>query len=232
MGGAFSTANDGLPLAEALAQKGFRGVAVDRRGRAGSGDTPPYAPEREAEDLAAVIEAVGGVAGVVGHSSGAVLALFAASIGVTTGHLFLSEPPFRFGEDEAWDLAERMQAAIDGGDPGIAVTAFQREAVGLPESVLDQIRASPMFASLVPLAQSTVYDVLLTRAVSTPTDAMTSVAVPVTILRGEPTFPMLVTAIERLAERIPSAEVVLVPESHDHAVDPAGTAREIAKRLG
>ena len=148
VGGAFSTANDGLPLAEALAQEGFRAVAVDRRGRAGSGDTPPYAPEREAEDLAAVIEALGGVAGVIGHSSGAVLALFAASIGVATGHLFLSEPPFRFGEDEAWDLAERMQAAIDRGEPGIAVTAFQREAIGLPESVLDQIRSSPMFASL------------------------------------------------------------------------------------
>ena len=82
------------------------------------------------------------------------------------------------------------------------------------------------------LAQSTVYDVLLTRAVSTPTAAMTSVAVPVTLLRGEPTFPILVTAIERLAERIPSAEVVVVPESHDHAVDPVGTAREIAGRLG
>ena len=123
-----------------------------------------------------------------------------------------------------------MQAAIDGGRPEAAVTAFQREAVGLPEPVLEQIRASPMFATLVPLAQSAVYDVLLTRAVSTPTAAMASVAAPVTILRGEPTFPILVTAIERLADRIPSAEVVIVPESHDHSVDPAGTAREIAAR--
>ena len=89
-----------------------------------------------------------------------------------------------------------------------------------------------MFASLVPLAQSTVYDAILTAAVSTPTDAMTSVSQPVTILRGEPTIPMLVRAADLLAEAIPDAELVVVPESHDHSVDPAGTAREIAKRLG
>jgi pimeloyl-ACP methyl ester carboxylesterase len=231
VGGAFSTAEAGLPLAKALAEHGFRGVVLDRRGRGGSGDTAPYAPEREAEDLTAVIDAVGGVAGVLGHSSGAVLALFAAAAGAPAQHLFLSEPPFRFGEDAAWDLAERMQARIDDGDPGAAVTMFQREAVGLPDPVLDQIRASPMFASLLPLAQPTVYDVLLTRAVSTPTAAMTSVGTPVTILRGEPTFPMLVAAAERLAELMPTAELVVVPESHDHALDPAGTAREIAARL-
>ena len=79
---------------------GLRGVTVDRRARGNSGDTAPYAPGREAEDLAAVINAIGGEAAVIGHSSGAVLALLAAAEGVPTTHLFLSEPPFRFGEGE------------------------------------------------------------------------------------------------------------------------------------
>jgi pimeloyl-ACP methyl ester carboxylesterase len=57
------------------------------------------------------------------------------------------------------------------------------------------------------------------------------VAVPVTILRGEPTLPMLVAATGRLAELMPHAELVVVPESHDHGVDPAGTAREVRRRL-
>jgi pimeloyl-ACP methyl ester carboxylesterase len=111
------------------------------------------------------------------------------------------------------------------------VVLFQREAVGLPDPVIDQIRSSPLFASLVPLAQSTVYDALLTSAVSTPTAAMVGVEVPVTILRGEPTVPMLVAATDRLAELMPHAELVVVPESHDHGVDPAGTVREIHSRL-
>lgn len=233
VGGAFSTSAAGAPLAAALAEEGFEAVTVDRRGRADSGDTPPYAPEREAEDLAAVIAAVGGRAAVLGHSSGAVLALLAAAEGAPVSHLFLSEPPFHFGVDPtAEDMPHRLQALVDAGTPEDAVSLFQREVVGLPDQVVQQIRSSPMFASLVPLAQSVVYDALLTAAVGTPTPAMTGVAVPTTILRGEPTFPMLVAATDRLAAAMPDAELVVVPESRDHGVDPAATARLIASRLG
>jgi pimeloyl-ACP methyl ester carboxylesterase len=232
VGGAFSTAEAGTPLADALAAAGLRGVTVDRRARGNSGDTAPYAPAREAEDLAAVITAIGGEAAVIGHSSGAVLALFAAAEGVPMTHLFLSEPPFHFGEGEpSADLPERLQALIDEGHAEEAVVLFQREAVGLPDPVIEQIRSSPLFAALVPLAQSTVYDALLTKAVSTPTTAMIGVDVPVTILRGEPTFPMLVAATDRLAELMPHARLVVVTESHDHGVDPAGTVRVIRSRL-
>ncbi len=42
------------------ARPGFTGVTYDRRGRGESGDTTPYAVEREIEDLAAVIAAVAG----------------------------------------------------------------------------------------------------------------------------------------------------------------------------
>ena len=52
----------------------------DRRGHGDSGDTPPYAVEREIEDLAAVIAAAGGSAAVFGGSSGAALALRAAAV--------------------------------------------------------------------------------------------------------------------------------------------------------
>jgi pimeloyl-ACP methyl ester carboxylesterase len=232
VGGAFSTWEAGLPLATALAGLGLSGVAYDRRARAGSGDTAPYAPFREAEDLTAVIDAVGGRAAVLGHSSGAVLALFAAGEGAPISHLFLSEPPFHFGVDPtAADLPERLQALVDDGRPEDAVVLFQREGVGLPDQVIAGIRSSPMFAGLVPLAQSTVYDAVLTTEVETPTEAMTGVAMPVVILRGEPTFPFLVGAVERLAAAMPQADLVIVPESHDHGVDPEATARLIRSRI-
>lgn len=232
VGGAFSTAAAGEPLAAALAAEGLQGVTVDRRARGSSGDTAPYAPFREAEDLTAVIEAVGGRAAVLGHSSGAVLALLAAGEGAPISDLFLSEPPFRFGiGGPGADLPDRLQALIDDGRPEEAVTLFQREAIGLPEPMIEQLRHSPMFAGLVPLAQSVVYDAILAEAVETPTPAMTGVGVPVTILRGEPTYPLLVAAAERLAAAMPSAELVVVPESHDHGVDPVATARLVRARL-
>ncbi len=229
--GAFGTAKDSAALADELADAGFRAVAYDRRARADSGDTRPFAPEREAEDLAAVLDAVGGGA-VIGHSSGAVLALFAASLGVPIEHLFLSEPPFRFGEDEAPDdLADRLQRLIDAGRPGDAVTTFQLEGVGLPPQLVEQIRAGSDFPALERMAQSVVYDATLVHDVSTPTAAMLAIAAPVSVLSGAETFPFLRTNAERLAGLIAGAVFIEVPESVGHRLDPAATTRVIAERL-
>ncbi|QIG40258.1 alpha/beta hydrolase [Microbacterium sp. 4R-513] len=230
--GALSQAVDAGPLASALADAGFRAVTWDRRARGSSGDKEGSTPEDEADDLAAVIGAVGGDAVVLGHSSGAVLALFAASLGVPIRALFLSEPPLRFGESEpAADLAERLQQLVDEGRGEDAVVTFQLEGVGLPKEMVDGFRASPQFAPLAAIAQSTVYDTKLTNQVSVPTAEMLSVSQPVTVLRGEQTFPILITGSDRLAESIPHAELVVVPESVMHRADPEATARVITERV-
>ena len=66
------------PLARALMQH-FTVFTYDRRGRGESGDTAPYAVEREVEDIEALVNEAGGSAFVWGMSSGAVLALEAAN---------------------------------------------------------------------------------------------------------------------------------------------------------
>ncbi|WP_460795972.1 alpha/beta fold hydrolase [Microbacterium sp. GXF0217] len=231
--GAMSTARDAGEIARAFADAGMRAVTYDRRARGDSGDAAHAEPEREVEDLAAVIAGSGSDAAVIGHSSGAVLALFAAGAGVPIAHLFLSEPPFRFGvDDPASDLADRLQALVDDGRPGDAVVLFQREGVGLPEAFIEQFRASPAFAQVAPLGRSTVYDTLVTQRVSTPTPKMLGVRMPVTIMRGSETMPILVTAASRLSAAMPDAEFVEVPESIGHRMDPEATARVVAARLG
>jgi len=49
-----------------------------RRGRGHSGDTPPWAVDREAEDVAALIEAVGGAAALYTDSPHEARVCFAA----------------------------------------------------------------------------------------------------------------------------------------------------------
>jgi len=66
------------PLAEQLKDR-FTVYTYDRRGRGESGDTKPYAIEREVEDLDAIIEAAGGKAAVYAISSGVLLAIAAAT---------------------------------------------------------------------------------------------------------------------------------------------------------
>src|SRR5215469_18778372 len=95
--GAFNTRSTGAPLA-ATRSDHFTVFNYDRRGRGDSGDTAPYAVEREIEDIAALIAAAGGSASLFGHSSGATLALKAAAAGLPVTRLVLYEPPFRTGE--------------------------------------------------------------------------------------------------------------------------------------
>lgn len=231
VGGAMSTAEAGRPLAMALAASGLRGVPFDRRGRASSGDTAPYAPDREVEDIAAVIRAVGGEAIVLGHSSGAILAMYAAAQGAPITRLFLSEPPFVYDEPHDPTAADRLQALVDAGQNAEALATFQREIVGLDDAIVETVRRSPIFSTLLPLAQSVVYDATLGRDFPEPTPGMLGVGIPVTIMRGEPTFPVLQRAADRLHEAKPGWDLVVEPESANHALHPAATTRHILERL-
>ncbi|MDQ0614705.1 pimeloyl-ACP methyl ester carboxylesterase [Microbacterium sp. W4I4] len=230
--GALSTAADAGPLSDALTDAGFRAVVWDRRARGASGDHPDSTPKDEADDLAAVIDAAGGADAVLGHSSGAVLALYAAMRGVPTGALFLSEPPIDFdGSGFGDEMPERLQAFVDAGRPEEAVASFQREAIGLPAEMVEAGRASGQLAALAPLAQSTVYDTRLTLRLKQVDPTLLDVSASVTVLRGAQTFPFLLAASDRLASVMDGAELVVVPESVMHRPDPAATARVIAERL-
>src|SRR5213593_1984740 len=96
VGGAFQHRAIDASVAQlaALLAPDFTVFRYDRRGRGDSGDTPPYAVEREVEDLQALIEEVGGSAYVYGISSGAALALEAAARGAAISKLVLYEAPF------------------------------------------------------------------------------------------------------------------------------------------
>jgi pimeloyl-ACP methyl ester carboxylesterase len=90
----YRTLGFGNQLADLLAEH-FTVYAYDRRGRGQSGNTMPYALEREAEDIEALIDAAGGSAFLYGISSGACLALEAATrLGAKVKKLALYEPPY------------------------------------------------------------------------------------------------------------------------------------------
>src|SRR5215510_5602535 len=90
--GAFNDRATGAPLAQFL-ERHFTVFNYDRRGRGESGDTGPYAIEREIEDLDTLIAQAGRSAFVFGYSSGATLALRAAAYGLAISQLALYEPP-------------------------------------------------------------------------------------------------------------------------------------------
>src|SRR5215217_6518842 len=126
------TAN--APLAALLAEY-FSVFNYDRRGRGLSGDTAPYAVEREIEDIDAVVSVAGGSAFLFGSSSGAALALEAAASGLAIKKLALWEPPYITDNSRPRppaDTAKTYTELVSAGRRGDAVEFFMTKVVGLP----------------------------------------------------------------------------------------------------
>ena len=158
--GASATRADEASLAEALAPY-FAVFAYDRRARGDSGDTRPYAVEREVEDIAALIDEAGGAVFLFGHSSGAVLALEAARLLPNkVAKLALYEPPFVIDDTHASQpqgFAAQLDDLVTLGRRGDAAERFMT-FVGTPAEMVVQMRQSPAWPHMEALAQSLVYD--------------------------------------------------------------------------
>ena len=117
----------------------------DRRGRGDSGDTPPYAIEREIEDIEAVIEAAGGSANLYGTSSGAALAMHAAAGGAPVTKLAMWEPPYNVNgrPDLPDDTASVYRELVESGRRGDAAEYFMAKVVGLPPEFVANARQAP-----------------------------------------------------------------------------------------
>lgn len=208
-------------------------LTYDRRARGRSGDTAPYAIEREIEDLAALVDLVGGSAAVFGFSSGGNLALAAAAAGVPVTHLALYEAPFALGGMPARpaDLPGRLTDLMAQHRPDDAVALFQTEGVGIPAPMVEQFRASPGWPSLVAIAQSTVYDATITSTLGVPTPAMADVPVPTVVITGAETWPGLPESAAALAALLPHARHVVVPGGANHGIPAEATAAVVRELL-
>ncbi len=233
--GALTDRSSTRPLVEELAE-GFATVAFDRRGRGESGDTPPYAAERELEDLAAVIGAFGERANLYGHSSGGVLALEAVLRGLPVRRLVLYEPPFILGDSRprpSADLADRLDALVELGDQDGAVTTMLREGPSLTKEAIEQLRASPAWARLVALAHTAAYDARITDGCELDPDRFVTFETPTLVLAGDASPDWMRAGTRALADALPNGRLaVLEGQGHGGAREaPALVARTVASFL-
>ena len=128
-------------------RKRFTVVSMDRRGRGNSADAPDYAMEREAEDVLAVLDAVGGEL-LVAHSYGALCSILAAERTGRLRKLVLYEPPIAVKPA----FLDRMEELVAQGEHETVLAAFLAGAGVLGEQV-ELIRASrawPVLLDAVP----------------------------------------------------------------------------------
>ncbi|MEO3872037.1 alpha/beta hydrolase [Nonomuraea sp. B12E4] len=216
----------------ALLAGGRTVVNYDRRGRGDSGDTPPYAVEREIEDLAAVIEEVGGPAAVFGNSSGAVLALRAAAAGLPISRLALWEPPFQLdagAPGRARAYADELAACLAGGRRGDAVALFMR-SVGLPGEAIDGMRQAPMWAAMEAIAPTLAYDAAVMGDSALPA-GLAGVTAPTLVLTGSRTGPWADAAARAVVDALPAARHTVL-DGQDHNVSWDALVPRLADFLG
>jgi pimeloyl-ACP methyl ester carboxylesterase len=213
----------------------------DRRGRNESADTPPYAVEREIEDIEALIREAGGSAFVFGMSSGAVLALEAAAARLAITKLALYEPPFIVDDSRApvpADYVKRMKEAIASGRPGDAVEVFMTDAVGMPAEAVASMRKEQMWPALEAVAHTIPYDGEIMEGLMSgkpfPPERgsrWASMTVPTLVMDGGASEQFMHSGADALAAVLPSAQRETL-EGQTHDVKPEVLAPVLKKFFG
>jgi pimeloyl-ACP methyl ester carboxylesterase len=208
-------------LARALAER-FDVIHHDRRGRGESTDRSAgtFDIDREVEDVAALVDHVGGTASLVGMSSGGVLALEAANRVAGIERVVVYEAPLV--TDPAHrvpaDFATRMRRHIADDEPGAAVRFFLR-TVGMPAPMVELMRMTPAFGRLKRTARTLPYDAeLIMAALGTErtlrTDRWSSVTAQVTVLAGAKSPEHMRRANADLADVLGAEHRLLAGQNH------------------
>lgn len=185
----------------------FTVYAMDRRGRGLSGDREPYALEREYEDVAAVVDSIGGPVDLLGHSYGAVIALEATLLASNVRRLVLYEPSVPTGSPLYPEgMRERLEAMLERGEREGALVTFFREVVGLSEAEVEMARGNPMWlaaAHTVPREFADA-DYVLDPA------RFKHMTTPVLLLAGSESPPVLNAATEAVDNALPNSRIVVM----------------------
>lgn len=210
----------------------FTVYAMDRRGRAPSGDAKEYSISHEADDIAAVVDSIGAPVVVLAHSYGALASLVALDQLKTVSHLILYEPPVVLKPRETEAVAN-MERALEAADRAEVVTAFLRDQIGVPPEQIAAMRSSPIFPVVLQIAPTLPRE---SREVNTPRLLAESLAkwkTPTTVLLGSKSVGLLRDAAFFVRDTIPGCRlVVLEDQGHGAMLDApdyfAGKILEIA----
>ena len=189
----------------------------DRRGRGESGNTQPWAPDREIDDLAALLTAAGGTAYLFGCSSGAVLAADAANRLPGFTKLALYEPPFIVDdthEPRAATFTADTEALIAAGDRSGALKKFMHH-VGMPRIMINIMAFTPPWKKLKVVAPTLPYDlhILGDTGRGVPLDAgrWKDVTAPAIVMDGGKSPQYMRNAAKALSEALPTARYRTLP---------------------
>jgi pimeloyl-ACP methyl ester carboxylesterase len=226
------SAGSGSELARLLAPR-LTVYGFDRRGRGDSGDTLPYAIDREIDDIEALIDRAGGSAFLYGHSSGGPLAMRAAiRLGRKVSKIAMYEPPYNNdpGAQQSWShYLSQLDKALAEGRRGDAVALFM-QFVGTPAEQIEGMRRAPFWPGMEAIAPTLAYDhaAILGEPWSVPAELAARVRVPTLVMAGDASLPFMPDTARVLSQAIPEGQLrTLAGQTHE--VNPGVLAPVLAE---
>ena len=203
----------------------FAVCAVDRRGRGSSTDSPDYAPEREFEDVAGVVDAVaartGSAVSVYGHSHGGFVALGAATITSNIDKLVLYEG-CSVPDPGVLALPTRLEAPMDAllaaGDRDAVVELLFRALEDMSDEDMAAFRAAPSWRGRVAAAHTITREIRGEVSVRLDENVTRTISVPALLVTGEHSADPAKPYAEVVARALPNARVVVL-DGHGHVAD-------------
>jgi alpha-beta hydrolase superfamily lysophospholipase len=206
----------------------------DRRGRGDSGDTRPYAVQRETDDLAALIAVAGGSAAVFGGSSGAGLVVQAAARNPAITRLALWEPPYHVDDTAPSlppDFAAQLDDLVTAGRRADAVELFLVRAAEASPRDVAAMRGQPFWPAMEAAAQTLAYEAFVMGPDNElPSSLLAGIAQPTLVLNGGASPAWMGRAGKAVANAIPGA-VHRVLEGQPHYVAPEAIVPELLEFL-
>jgi pimeloyl-ACP methyl ester carboxylesterase len=207
------------PVLPAFEQR-FTVLAIDRRGRGGSGDAREWAIEREFEDVAAVVAHAGEEACLLGHSFGAICALRGAPHAPALRGLVLYEPPI--GDPVASEeLVAGLEELLAAGERDRLLARFMAEVAGVAPGQIEVMRSQPAWEGRLAAAHTIPRELRAANAQRFDPAAFAGLDLPALVLRGGASKPAMMASAAAVAAGLPQSRLVTLAGQGHTAMDTA-----------
>lgn len=193
-----------------LAEK-FTVCAMDRRGRAPSGDGKDYSLSREVDDIVSVVKSIAQPVIIVAHSYGALATLAALpQLPETVTKLILYEPPVIPSPGDRSGVLEKLDRALAANDREEIVTVFLRDQIGAPPEVLEGFKSSPVWPIVLQIASTLPRESRTVNSSPVSFEQMAQAKIPTVMLAGTETGGNMRQGVDRVCNAIPGCRLILL----------------------
>lgn len=196
----------------------FRVCAMDRRGHGESESGSNYSLQKEAEDVAVVVNAQPDPVFVLGHSIGGVFSLEAAFLTKKISMLVLYEPPLQ--DPDHTKIADRMERLIKRGDREEALLMFLREIVKTSPDEVEILKSRASWPSRVASIEVQIREIRALSKYRFDAGRVSTLKTPTLVLAGSKTpSPQLKQAVTSLMNTLPDRRLHVFEGEEHNAMD-------------